>query len=111
MMASMGFAMLGTNALPAVPALTLLTRDRDPGVRMCAFKCLVVILPLDRKTLVPILVRFGHDPDSGNRQEAARYMQLLLITLTPEEAKKAGVFEAFPELQMPIDDANPKLHI
>src|SRR5262249_30916181 len=30
MMAQMGFAMLGTNALPAVPALMQLTKDKDP---------------------------------------------------------------------------------
>ena len=110
LMAPMGFGMLGTNALPAVPALTALTKDSSPEVRMCAFKCLVMIAPLDRKLLVPILVPFGNDPDPGNRQEAAQHMQWLLISLTPEEAEKLGVFKAFPELRLP-DRRDPKFSI
>jgi hypothetical protein len=110
MMAQMGFAILGTNAMPAVPALVEMTRDKDPETRMRAFECLVVIKPDNFKTLLPILVSFAHDPDRQNREKAAHEMQLLLPMLSPEEAKEAGVYEAFPDLKLPVE-TGPKLHI
>lgn len=98
-MAEAGFTILDKDALPARPALVALTRDNDPTVRMTAFECLFFMVQPDYKTLTTILVPFGHDPDRYNRKKAAEHMRMYLALITPEEAEKAGVYEAFPELR------------
>jgi hypothetical protein len=98
-MALTGFMILGTNALAAKPALIALTKDSDPGVRMTAIESLFFLLQPDFKTLTEILVPFGHDPDPLNRDMALGRMRMYLAIITPEEAEKAGVYEAFPELR------------
>lgn len=98
-MAQAGFTILGKDALPAKPALIALTRDNDPSVRLTAFECLFFIVQPDYKTLTSILVPFGHDPDRYNRERAAEHMRMFVAIITPEEAEKAGVYEAFPELR------------
>jgi hypothetical protein len=52
----------------------------------------------DFKSLVPVLVPFGDDPDPENRKKALEHMRLLLNFLSPAEAETAGVYKAFPEL-------------
>jgi hypothetical protein len=98
-MARAGFMILQKDALPAVPSLVALTTNSDPGIRMRAYDNLVIIESPDLKSLVPVLVPFGHDPDASNRRSAAAHMQLLISALTPEEAKADGVYNAFPELK------------
>ena len=98
-MAQAGFMILQKEARPAVPALIQLTKDDNPGVRMRAFDSLMLVMGADAKSLVPILVPFGHDPDAGNRARAAQYMQWLTPLLAPGEAETDGVYEAFPELR------------
>jgi len=98
-MAQAGFTILAKDALPAEPALVALTRDNDPSVRMTAFECLFFVVQPDYKTLATILVPFGHDPDRYNRERAVEHMRMCVAIITPEEAEKAGVYEAFPELR------------
>lgn len=98
-MAQAGFTILGKDALPAQPALIALTKDNDPSVRLTAFECLFFIVQPDYKTLTTILVPFGHDPDRYNRERAAERMRMFVAIITPEEAQKASVYEAFPELR------------
>jgi hypothetical protein len=98
-MAQAGFTILGKDALPAQSALVALTKDSDPTVRMTAFECLFFMVQPDYKTLTTILVPFGHDPDRYNRERAAEHMRMFVAIITPEEAEKAGVYEAFPELR------------
>jgi len=98
-MAQAGFTILGKDALPAQPALIALTKDSDPTVRITAFECLFFIVQPDYKQLTTILVPFGHDPDRYNREQAAEHMRMFVAIITPQEAEKAGVYEAFPELR------------
>lgn len=105
-MAEAGFTILAKDAQPAQPALIALTRDNDPTVRMTAFECLFFIEQPDYKALTTILVPFGHDRDRYNRDRAAERMRMFVAIITPEEAEKAGVYEAFPELRSSTT-ANP----
>jgi len=98
-MAQAGFMILQKGAMPAVPDLIKLTRHKVPQVRLRAFEFLVIIVSPDMKSLVPVLVPFGHDPDPENRRNASKHMQTLLFFLSPDEAQAAGVYEAFPELR------------
>jgi hypothetical protein len=41
----------------------------------------------DMKSLVPVLVPFGHDPDPGNRKKASDYMRMTVFLLTPTKFK------------------------
>lgn len=104
-MATAGFTILQKDAMPAEPKLIALTRDNDAGVRMRAFQALCYIEPTNYQKLVPILIPFSRDPDPDNRERAAPLMQMLLMSMTPEEAEKAGVYEAFPDLRHPITNA------
>jgi hypothetical protein len=104
-MAQAGFMILQKDASPAVPELTALTKDSDPGTRMRAFEILFFVVPPDYKTLTVTLVPFGHDPDSYNRERAAGYMRSFLGIISPEDAEKASVYQAFPELRSPTATA------
>jgi hypothetical protein len=94
-----GFAILQKDAMPAEPTLIALTKDNDAGVRMRAFQALCSIEQTNYQKLVPLLVPFGHDPDPDNRQWAAVGMRIFLLSMTPEEAEKVGVYDAFPDLR------------
>ena len=107
MMATVGFAILQQDAMPAEPALIALTKDNDAGVRIRALEALCLIEQTNYQKLVPILLPFGHDPDSQNRQRAAGEMRIFLVSMTPEEAEKAGVYDAFPELRHLDVNARP----
>lgn len=98
-MAQAGFTILAKDALPAQSALVALTKDSDPTVRLTAFECLFFIVQPDYKSLTTILVPFGHDPDHYNRERAAEHMRTYVALIAPDEAEKAGVYEAFPELR------------
>src|SRR5215469_15566933 len=101
MMAIIGFTILQKDAMPAEPALITLTKDNDAGVRIRAVEALCFIEPTNYPKLVPVLIPFSRDPDSDNRDRAALHMQMLLMSMTPEEATNAGVYEAFPDLRHP----------
>jgi hypothetical protein len=107
MMATVGFAILQQDAMPAEPTLIALTKDNDPGVRIRALEALCLIEQTNYQKLVPILLPFGHDPDSQNRRRAAGEMRIFLVSMTPEEAEKAGVYDAFPELRHLDVNARP----
>ncbi len=106
-MAAAGFMILQKDAMPAEPALTSLTKDNDAGVRLRAFHALLFIEPANYQKFVPLLLAFGHDPDPDNRRRAAGEMRMFLASMTPEEAEKAGVFDAFPELRHPDATVQP----
>lgn len=106
-MAQAGFMILRKDASPAIPALTALTKDSDPGMRMRAFECIFFVVQPDYKTLTTILVPFGHDSDPYNRERAAEHMRNFLALITPEDADKAGVYDAFPELRHLDTNAKP----
>ena len=108
-MAFAGFMILQKEALPAVPQLMALSKHSDPEVRMRAFDCLVIIESPDLEPLVPVLVQFSHDPDPVNREKAAQQMRMFIQMISPEEAKTAGVYEAFPELIPPASGSPRKL--
>lgn len=98
-LAAAGFMLLNTNALSAAPELIKLTASNDADVRRRAFGSLVMVETPNLKPLLPVLVQFSHDPDPMNREMAAQYIQYILPTVSPEDAKAAGVYEAFPELK------------
>jgi len=107
-MSTVGFMILQKDAMPAEPALITLTKDNDAGVRMRAFQALCFIEQTNYEKLVPLLVPFSHDPDPDNRERAAGEMRIFLMSMTPEEAEKAGVYDAFPELRHPMANAKPQ---
>ena len=98
-MALAGFLILQTNAMSAMPALTVLTKHSDPMVRQQAFEELVVLSLSDMKTFLPVVVSYGRDPDPANHQKAMEHIRMFVPLLPQNDAKAAGVYEAFPELQ------------
>lgn len=94
--AMFGFLLLGSDARSAMPALIAMTKDEDREHRFWGFYCLAVTRP-DRETLVPVAVRLLRDPDAQIKEDAAQ----TLFGLYPQEAKKLGVCEMFPELCNP----------
>jgi hypothetical protein len=106
-MAAAGFAILQKDAMPAEPALIALTKDNDAGVRLRAFHALVLIEPTNYQRLVSLLLPFAHDPDPDNRERAAGDMRIFLASMSPEQAEKAGVYDAFPELHHPDSNVQP----
>jgi hypothetical protein len=106
-MSTIGFMILQKDAMPAEPALISLTKDND-AVRMRAFHALCFIEQTNYQKLVPILIPFSHDPDPDNRERASGEMRIFLTLMPPEEAEKAGVYDAFPELRHPMANAKPQ---
>lgn len=106
-MGAAGFMILQKDAMPAEPALIALMKDSDAGLRIRAFHALYFIEQTNYQKLVPLLITFSHDPDPENRARAEVQMRMFLASMTPEEAEKAGVYDAFPALRHPV--ANVKL--
>ena len=96
-LARAGFMILQGRAAPALPELLKLTHDRDAGVRLFASESIIMVAGTDPKVLIPMYVQFGHDPDAGNRQQAARFLRTML--LMADEPQKAAIYAAFPELR------------
>jgi hypothetical protein len=94
-LAYQGFHILGEEARGAAPALAQLTRHRDREVRFFALESLQS-LNLDTPALLPTLLQVIHDPAPDIRSIAAQ----ILSNLSPEQAEKAGVYQAFPELKL-----------
>jgi hypothetical protein len=98
-LARAGFMILQGRAAPAIPDLIKLTRHQDAGIRMFASESILMIAGADPKVIIPMFVQFGHDPDAGNRQKASEFLQTML--LMADDAQKASIYEAFPELREP----------
>jgi hypothetical protein len=72
--AIIGFLLLGTNGLPAVPALVRLARSPDPEQQVVALHCLISI-PAEKKDLFPLLQILAGDQDNGVKWVAANYLK------------------------------------
>jgi hypothetical protein len=96
-LARAGFMILQGRAAPALPELLQLTHDQDAGVRLFASESILMVAGADPKVIIPMYVQFGHDPDAGNRQQAARFLQTML--LMADDAQKASIYGAFPDLR------------
>jgi hypothetical protein len=88
------FRILGTNALPAGPALVQLFQSPDKIQRYYALCCLINI-DFEEKLLLPLMLEAFHNADPNVREEAAFYIG----TVYPEEAEKAGVYKMYPNLK------------
>ena len=90
--AEIGFALLGTNGLPALDGLIKLTRHEDPRVRDNALGCLT-LLQADKAIVLPVLVESMKDSDEKVRSTAAG----LICYGYPHDAERVGVYKLFPE--------------
>jgi hypothetical protein len=88
-----GFVFLGTNALPAVPALIALTKNKNWEVRACALRSLVEF-HVGETTLLPVLTDLQSDSDTRVQMPAAGY----LARLYPDEAERLGIYTKSPQL-------------
>lgn len=95
-MADCCFEMLGTNALPAVPALVRLLQSSEMYQRQSGIDALTHIAP-DKGVLLPLLLPLLHGSDEDARFRAA----FCLDQAFPEEAERVGVYEMFPKLKRP----------
>jgi len=93
-MARLGFLLLGDESKSALPALIRLTRARYSEHRYWAFYCLLACQP-DRETLLPVLNRLVHDPDTTIQFFAAHVFH----DRYPQEAEAAGVYKILPFLK------------
>lgn len=91
-LADMGFAVLGTNALPAVPELIELTKNQDPAVRLDALGFLSLIHP-DTNVFFPVLKVCLQDRDVNVQHAAAT----TIMYGYPHEAERLGVYQVFPD--------------
>ena len=95
------FQILGEEGRPAAPALIELTKNKDKEIRNYALDCLLAIKP-KREVLVPALVPLVHDPDRNISLTAAEN----LADLDEDAAKKAGVFDVFPQFNSLFETNN-----
>jgi hypothetical protein len=94
LLAVIAFGALGTNALPAVPALIRLTKDDDGEIRSVALNCLLNTKP-GREILLPELTRLIHDPE-----KAVQFLAVeVLRKQYPQDAEAAGLYQLFPEFR------------
>ncbi len=89
-----GFAALEENAKPAEPALLKLTGGTDRDQRFWGFCAFATTKPA-KEVFLPVAIRLMKDPDEEIRTTSAGTIQ----NLYPEEAERAGVYAAFPELR------------
>jgi HEAT repeat protein len=95
-MALDGFAALGTNAEPAVPALMALLNHTNCEFRTSAARCLISIWPVAQEA-VPVLVQHLRDPDemvcffSGQALGAIRKSPELVVPALTERLKGPGM--------------------
>ena len=85
-MAFQGFEILAEDAKSAAPALALLTKNSNAGVRYTAIKNLYRVRP-DKDMIVPVLLLSCHDPDSSIRFLA----NVGLRYISPQELERAGI--------------------
>ncbi len=101
-MAEECFDLLGTNALPAVPALVQLLQSPKMYQRQNAIDALSNITH-DRTVMLPLLLPLLHSSDEDVRFRAA----FCLREKFPDEAEKAGVYEMFPRLKPSTTNSVP----
>ena len=101
-----GFNLLGTNASPALPALVEMTHDKGRDRRFWGFVSLASTRP-DKEILAPVVARLLKDPDSEIKNTAAQ----VFFELYPEEAKRLGVCELFPEICNPATNVVNSTHV
>lgn len=90
-----GFALLENDGKPAWATSSQWTESPDPERRFWAFDCLIES-QADKETLLPVLKRLSHDPDTLVHDYAARQFRMRY----PEEAAAAGVLNPLPNLQI-----------
>jgi hypothetical protein len=93
-----GFGLLGSNALPAVPALVQLTHDGNGDVAFTAGYVLFLVLDSfrrDKDISLPVLRQLLDDSDPEMQLNAANTMAVWF----PEEAEKADVYGKIPQLR------------
>lgn len=90
----MGFALLGTKAKPAWPALVQLTSGKEPGRRFFGLFCLLVS-KADKELVLPVCLRLIKDPDKSVQLNTAYWFHFFY----PQEAEAAGVCQLAPELK------------
>jgi len=95
------FQILGEEGRPAAAALVELTKSTDKEIRYSALDCLLAIKP-EKEILMPVLVPLIHDPDKNIRFVAAEN----LVDLDVDAAKKAGVFDVFPQFNSLLETNN-----
>jgi hypothetical protein len=95
------FQILGEEGQPAAPILIELFKNKDKEVRSYALDCLLAIKP-SKEVLVSALVPLVHDPDKSIRFTAAEN----LVDLDNDAAKRAGVFDAFPQFNSLLETNN-----
>jgi hypothetical protein len=88
-----GFKFLGENGRSAAPALALLTRDRDAGIRYTAQQSLQWLKP-ERGMIVPVLLQACRDSAPEIRFVAA----VDLHFRSPQELHNAGMADPLEEL-------------
>jgi hypothetical protein len=89
-----GFTMLGQEARSAWPTLIKSTHGKDWDERYLAMRCLTASRP-DKDTLLPVLLRLTHDPDSRIQSSAAFWIHYRF----PSDAETNGINTLFPELK------------
>jgi hypothetical protein len=94
-----GFEILGSDALPALPAFTRMAQSPEKRQRLEAMLCLP-FLDDHRKNILPTLLQLLKSPDKEVQISVAIY----LAENYPEDAGKAGVYQMYPRFK-PVDDA------
>jgi len=91
-----GFEVLGEDGKSAAPALALLIKDPDAGVRYAALESLRRVKPV-REIIVPVLLKACSDPAPEIRFVAA----VDLHFRCPQELERAGLTDPIIELHSP----------
>jgi hypothetical protein len=90
-LAMSGFEILGSEAMPAGPALVQGLQSPDWSQRRYTLECLFLI-DQNKKVLLPELVQAFHNSDPGIQRQTADYLH----NHYPEEAEKVGVYQLYP---------------
>lgn len=93
LLAMHGFNLLGKDAAPVLPDLVRMTSDKNRDRRFWGYVVLASTRP-DKQTLVPVVARLLNDSDSEIKRMAAE----TIFGFYPDEARKLGVCELFPEI-------------
>lgn len=97
-----GFNLLGKDAAPVLPELVRMASDKDRDRRFWGYVALASTRP-EKEILVPVVVRLLNDSDAELKRMAAE----TIFGFYPDEAKKLGVCELFPE----ICSTNGSIHV
>jgi hypothetical protein len=92
-LAMYGFNLLGKDTAPVLPQLARMTSDKDRDRRFWGYVTLASTRP-EKVNLVPLVNRLLKDSDSEIKRMAAE----TIFGFYPDEAKKLGVCELFPDI-------------